>query len=319
MKKNKTIFIFSMPKSGSTLLQRMVATSERVSTLPETWLLLPLFYMLKKDGIYSEFSGRQLSKAIRGNIIDSGKEYVYMKEVAKFYESLIHQLCGNTDAEYFLEKTPRYNLIFNEIISTFKDSRFLVLTRNPLMIMMSMMNTYSNGYYNLYRFSIDLKEGFSCISAMLAKNDSRVIHVKYEDLIEQPEIVIRKIGEHLGIDLVTSWNDFSNIDVSGFVGDPVGSKTYSVISKNNLHFKDMKLNVLRKIILIRHLNKMGADDLSIQGYDYDELIGSVKDSKFTINYLVSDLVLLMFGTLFCFFDFVPLAGKIKSKRYFPVW
>jgi hypothetical protein len=316
---DKMIFIFSMPKSGSTLLQRIVSTSDRVSTLPETWILLPMFYMLRKNGLYSEFSGRQLHKALRNNILNTGNKNTYFKSVGEFYKTLIKGLSEDPNKEFFLEKTPRYSLLYREIMSTFNDGHFLVLTRNPLMIMSSMMNTYSGGYYNLFRFSIDLKEVFYSISEVLKDNNENILHVRYEDLVSDTENVVKQIGGYLGINLLDSWRLFNEIDLSGLVGDPVGTIKYKTISKQNSSFEGIPLNWVRKAILIRHLKVMGRGNIALQGYNYDELVWQVKSSKFTLNYFISDIFLYLFGILFCVFDFVPLLNKFKSKRFYPSW
>ncbi|MEW8634061.1 MAG: sulfotransferase, partial [Candidatus Thiodiazotropha endolucinida] len=55
------VFIISLPRSGSTLLQRIIATNPRVSTVSESWLLLPLLSMHTSRELYSEY-GQRLAK-----------------------------------------------------------------------------------------------------------------------------------------------------------------------------------------------------------------------------------------------------------------
>ena len=53
-----------MPRAGSTLLQRILLSHKSIGGTAEPWLLLPLVYLNKKEGVLSEYSSRLSSKAI---------------------------------------------------------------------------------------------------------------------------------------------------------------------------------------------------------------------------------------------------------------
>ena len=57
----KPIFIVSFPRSGSTLLQRILSTSSDIATAPEPWVALPIAYMMKSVGESSEY-GKEWEK-----------------------------------------------------------------------------------------------------------------------------------------------------------------------------------------------------------------------------------------------------------------
>ncbi|MFB6286927.1 MAG: sulfotransferase, partial [Candidatus Bipolaricaulia bacterium] len=59
----KPLFLFSLPRSGSTLLQRVLASSSEVSTVPEPWILLPLLGM-RQEGTYAEYGHQPARRAI---------------------------------------------------------------------------------------------------------------------------------------------------------------------------------------------------------------------------------------------------------------
>ena len=50
------IFLYSLPRSGSTLLQRMLADNPVIATASEPWFLLPIVYSTKSSGVYAEYS-----------------------------------------------------------------------------------------------------------------------------------------------------------------------------------------------------------------------------------------------------------------------
>ena len=50
------VFIFSQPRSGTTLLQRMLTSHSDIVSVSETWLLLPQFLALKKRGLIAQYN-----------------------------------------------------------------------------------------------------------------------------------------------------------------------------------------------------------------------------------------------------------------------
>jgi len=115
---------------------------------------LPLFYALKHEGIYAEYSQRYLARAV-DDCIDSlpkGKEDYY-SAIRDFASSFYGKF--GIENRYFVDKTPRYSLICNEIMECFYNAYFIVLTRNPLDIAASMMQTYAGGRWNLFRYKVD--------------------------------------------------------------------------------------------------------------------------------------------------------------------
>ncbi|MBT8101022.1 MAG: sulfotransferase, partial [Gammaproteobacteria bacterium] len=51
----RPVFLLSLPRSGSTLLQRMLMTHPAISSVPEPWLLLPIFYPRRTSGHSAEY------------------------------------------------------------------------------------------------------------------------------------------------------------------------------------------------------------------------------------------------------------------------
>jgi hypothetical protein len=59
------VFLLSLPRSGSTLAQRILASHTEVATTSEPWLLLPYLYTLRDHGVYAEYSHSTMVTAIR--------------------------------------------------------------------------------------------------------------------------------------------------------------------------------------------------------------------------------------------------------------
>ena len=122
------IFIFSLPRSGSTLLQKIITSSNLVSSTSEPWLLLPLIYQEKKEGLISIYSHKKSNIALAEI---KNKVSNYDKLLADFVISIYSELSDDKSI-YFLDKTPRYYLIIDDIVRIFPKAKFIFLFRNPL-------------------------------------------------------------------------------------------------------------------------------------------------------------------------------------------
>lgn len=132
------IFLFSMPRAGSTLMQRLLLANASIGGTAEPWLLLPFIYALKKHGIVSEYSHKICQEAINEfiTLLPNG-EQAYNDELRKFISGLYRAQLHDEEI-YFLDKTPRYYLIIPEIARVFPDAKFIFLFRHPLQILASL-------------------------------------------------------------------------------------------------------------------------------------------------------------------------------------
>ena len=105
------LFLFSLPRSGSTVLQRLLAAHTKISTVSEPWLLLPFSYALKSNGLFSEYDHGTCYKAISDFVQHlPNKEYDYNQALSDFVYTL-YKKTGDPEASYFLDKTPQLSLI----------------------------------------------------------------------------------------------------------------------------------------------------------------------------------------------------------------
>ena len=58
----KIVFIFSQPRSGSTILQKILSNNNQIHADGETWLLLPILQTFKKNWYRNESSETNLSR-----------------------------------------------------------------------------------------------------------------------------------------------------------------------------------------------------------------------------------------------------------------
>jgi len=149
MKNNiKPVFIFCLPRSGSTLLQRILMGHSKISSIAEPHFLLPLILATKKEGTLTKYSHLASYRGINdmiNNLPDKKNEYYkYLNE----FSSNIYNALSKNDSIYFLDKTPRYVWVIPEIAKIFPEAKFVFLFRNPVQIYASILTTFSNNRFN---------------------------------------------------------------------------------------------------------------------------------------------------------------------------
>ncbi len=317
------IFLLSLPRSGSTLLQRILAKHSSIDTAAEPWVLLPLVSTMRSEGIYTNYDQNAVVDAIRDF-------YSAMPGGRASFTAALRDLAlrlytdrARPGARYFLDKTPRYHLILDEIFELFPDARFVFLWRNPLSVIASMLDTWHRGHWYLYFFKIDLYEGFERLMAGHEKYEKRAFSIRYEDLISKPELSCKDLCRYLGIPFEPAMiDDFQTVELGGEMGDPTGVKAYRSISDGSLEkWKQSLRNPLRKLWCRRYLSWLGAPRLAVLGYNLDDLRTELQTIPFSMKRVGGDILRMTYGLVYQFLELRLLQDKLKRlpqlKRVHP--
>lgn len=293
------VFLVSLPRSGSTLLQRLLGTHPDIVTTSETWLLLPLLYALRHGHAFAEYSHMGASSAIRDFCATlPERENTYYNGVREFSVRLF-QAASPADARYFVEKTPRNTLVIDRLVEIFPRSRFIFLWRNPLACAASMIDSFSQGRWNLFRYAIDLHWGLDNMLETSEAAQVNKLFLRYEDLVARPHDTMTEVLSFLGLDLdAERLNTFNSIEFQGRMGDPTGTRKYSSVSTGSLNKWQRTLaNPLRRKWAQGYLRWLGEARLSRMGYDAEMLRRQLADTPVTLDHVGSDLVRMVYGTL----------------------
>ncbi len=303
------LFILSLPRSGSTLLQRILATSDQINTSAEPWVLLPHIYTLKSEGTISEFATFNFYTA-RNDFyqeLPNGKSD-YEEALSKFVSDLYGRLCKNE--KYFLDKTPRYHLIAEELHQVFPNAKFIYLVRNPLSVYGSIIQTFcQNKLYKLFNFHIDLYQGPQNILRAYRKNSNNSILVHYENIVNNPNKEIARIADYLDLPF-ESFNveKFSEVNFSGRFGDPTGIKKYQNVDSRSAKDSSKTFNnIYRQIIARKYLKKLGSELLEGLGYDDQVILDEMKFKFGNIFKIIQDIT---------FFNLSKIVRIIKPNIHF---
>lgn len=307
------IFLFSLPRSGSTLTQRVLATHQKIETAAEPWVLLPFLYARIQHGVYAAYSHTQATKGIDDFCagLPHGSDD-YSAELRKFVLGLYARRAGPT-AKYFLDKTPRYHLVVDEIADLFPDARLIFLWRNPLAVIASMIETFGKGRWNLYRFDVDLFDGIDKLICAYGIYQNRSCSVTYEELVGSVE-PWKRVFKYLDLEFdELQLGTFSGVSLPGRMGDPTGQKAYKSFSTEPLEkWKSVLANPVRKLWCRRYLRWIGEDRLKLMGYDLNALMTDLGTVPTSYRLIFSDISRMLFGMAFRVFE--PLMALDKYLR-----
>lgn len=292
------VFLISMPRSGSTLLQRILLNQPEVASTSESWLLLPQVYTLKENMAFSVYSHTAASRAVNDfteNLLDGTEEYLSIIK-SSIIESF--QRVSGENKDIYLEKTPRNNLILKEIVKMFPNSKFIFLWRNPAAVAASMIESFSAGKWNIYRQEIDLYEGYENMLGAYSLNIKNRVDIRYEELVNKPDKITNELMLFLEINSKVDVAGFVNSKLKGRMGDPTGVSEYSTISTKSLNkWKNTFCNPLRKYWIMKYVKSLDENDLSRIGYNKNELIQSVSTIKINYKNIFSDILRMIYGVI----------------------
>jgi len=309
------LFLFSLPRSGSTLLMRVLARHQDIETAGETHLLLPFLLPLRKRMIYGK---------LRQDIIRKGlMEFIHLlprgiKDFEDQVRDLYLGLCSRWtrgNAAYFLDKTPMYSALAGEIIRMFPDARILFLWRNPLAVLASLVETWSSGRWSVHHHTFALYEGLAALVSAHRMYAHRSCSVRYEDLVSEPEAACRRIFEYLSLSFNRNVvDDFRRIRPLGSLGDPNAHRTGNdtIRTDSIVKWKNTLDNPLRKAWCSRYLKWIGKDRLSQMGYNFADLLAELARLPSGSRFLLSDAALMPYGILFPFLEPSLFSDKIKD-------
>jgi hypothetical protein len=310
------LFLLSLPRSGSTLVQRVLTAHWQIGSSAEPWIALPLIYALKTHGGYTEYGHRSASNAISQFIteIPDGKR-AYEVSVNSML-STMYAKAAQPENRYFLDKTPRYHLIATELADIFPEARFIILWRNPLAVAASIIDTWGKGSWNLFMFYIDLYTGLENLFAA-QKYSSNSLAINYERLLDGMDDAWRQIFTFLGLDYAEDLlHAFAGIRFRNLAGrgDITGQQRYQTLSKEPLtKWRKTLNNPLRLSWAKRYIRWIGEDRLTAMGYDLSQLMAELNAIVPGTRHLFGDFIRMAYGKLFCMFEIGILKDKIRRR------
>lgn len=269
------IFIISQPRSGSTMLQRVLSGHSEIQTTAETWMMLHPIYSMRSTGIETEYNANWRRQAMHEFLENyASGAAVYDDAIRAYADVLYGHVLTRNDKRLFLDKTPRYFFIIPELYRLFPRAKFIFLLRNPLAVLQSELTTYvKNDWKVLGWFKPDLVDAPALIQQGIDLLGNAGHVVRYESFVDEPEKHTAELCDYLGIDMQPSMVDYAGTPApKGGMNDPVGVHRHSrPKSDSSDNWKKLADNPQYLHFAHEYLNAIGQLTLSRLGYDLSGL------------------------------------------------
>ncbi len=290
----RPIFLLSLPRSGSTLLQKLLATNPQIATANEAWIALPFAYMRSTHGLAAEYWQDTCAEALEDvtNQLPGG-EAEFKRLSADFIRGVYSGIAADKEATYFLDKTPRYYLIADFLADTFPDARFIFLFRHPLDVMSSILRSWHKDTFSphLRSNAVDLWRGPECLATASTRLADRGIRVDYEKLVIDPEAVVARLGEFLELDFPDDVvRRAGSVELDGRMGDPDGGRKYDGVGKSSVGtWQHFVKNPYRQSFLRRYVRDLPDHVLNAYGLDREATLTQLAAAPTSFHGLARDV------------------------------
>jgi hypothetical protein len=276
------IFIISLPRSGSTLLQRVLGGHDDVVTSSEPWIMLHPVYGRRDTGISTEYSADWAALGVNEFLehYTDGPD-VYDDGIRAFANTIYSNALQKGGGTRFIDKTPRYVLIIDELLRLFPEAKFIFLIRNPLSVLSSIINTQiANDLWTLERFSDELIAGPAAILGAIEKLGDKAITVRYEDFVMAPEKNLEHVCSLLELNYEPGMLEYDNsAEIAGFMQDRTGIHQHSRPEKTRAEsWRDLLSDPQQLHFAQSYLRALGRETVDALGYPYDELTEAVRSA-----------------------------------------
>ncbi len=255
------IFILGCPRSGTTLVRKIVNCHSRIACPGETYFLGPMLEQRTNPDFRASLEGIDFFKE---EVLKNVREYAL-----NIYESYLHR----AGKARWADKTPTYTLYGHAIVELFnRDVQFVYCMRHGMDCVNSMKNErfITTDVPPNSPLEVRLKRGaemwlkYTKTYNELVAAYPEVIHtVRYEDLTRDPETVMRGVFDFLGEEWEPGTLDYQAYPHGG-AGDPKSVHYDGIVTANSHKFMEWPPELRQKIY------EMMRPELERHGYAVDE-------------------------------------------------
>ena len=272
------LFLIGAPRSGTTMLARMLGAHPDILGGPEPHLLTPLAHL----GIWGN-----VDKAPYDHVLAAESQQLFVSKLPRgeqdywaacraYCDVLYSQSLSGSGKSVCLDKTPAYALILPFMMKVFPDARYVVLTRHPAAIFSSFANSFFNGDFAAAQaYNPILNRYVPAMASFLRQDQVPFFHVRYEDLVAAPESAFEGICEYIGVPYdpaAINYGDAAPAPAGG-LGDPLGVQKHSRPSLDSVHSwaAELAADGDKRSFVEGIMASLDPADLATLGYPVDTL------------------------------------------------
>jgi tetratricopeptide (TPR) repeat protein len=197
MPEKTPVFIVGLPRTGTTLTERILSSHPRVGSAGES------FFM---QIVIKQVSGVRNKDSMSPAIIEAASKKD-IEKIAEAYMQAISYRLG--DSPMFIEKLPENFIYLGFIAKAFPEARLIHLNRNPMDACFAM---YKQSFFR-YAYTLDDLGRYYPAYDRLHKHwqevlGDRLIEVDYESMVSDQENQTRRLLDEIGLEFDAACLDF---------------------------------------------------------------------------------------------------------------
>ncbi len=282
------LFLIGSPRSGSTMLERILASHSMILGGPEPHLLTPLAHLgvwanvdkAPYDHVLAAESQKLFIQRLPGGEAD------YWRACRAYCDVLYGQYLATSEKSICLDKTPAYALVLPFMQKVFPDAKYVVLTRHPIATFSSYAHSFFDGDYRAaYAYNPILNRYIPALAVFLRQTDTPYVHVRYEDLVKDPETWMEKIYAYIGAPFEKESIDYGKggegEERPKGLGDPIGVQQHTRPTTASVKkwVEDLATNPERLSIMREMLERIDPEDLRTIGYALETLWKPLEEAE----------------------------------------
>jgi hypothetical protein len=199
---SQLVFLIGPPRSGSTLLTRMLGAHSAIVAPPEPHLLTPIAHLgfyervgeAPYDPVISEAGIRELVATLPRGEAD------YLDALRAYTDMIYERLLSGSGAHLLLDKTPAYALVLDFVARLYPKARYVVLTRHPLAVWSSVVGSFFDGdHVAAHAHNPVLERYVPAVARFLREAPVPLHHLRYEELVSAPRESMEGLCDFLDI------------------------------------------------------------------------------------------------------------------------
>ncbi len=279
---DQLVFLIGPPRSGSTLLARMLGSHSAIHGRPEPHLITPLahlgYYGRVDKAPYDPFIVWEAAQAFVRDLPCG--EADYLDALRAYADTMYGRMLDASGRKRFLDKTPANALVLPFLTKLYPKARYVVLTRHPLAVFTSFASSFFDGDFEVAQRHNPLLDRYvPAIARFLRERPAPLVHVRYEALVEKPEPELRRILDFLGLAFEPGVLEYRGRENEGpGLGDPINVSRHTRPVTESLDKwataladSPAKVAFLRKII-----DRIDPDDLRTWGYAPETIFAPIE-------------------------------------------
>jgi hypothetical protein len=204
----KRIFLVGAPRSGTTILQSLLAAHPEITSFPETKFFQYLWSNRLKSRLPDRLHEFFHKEICRPDLCNESEIYKgsSTSDRIKWFVEVLDRLTLEDGNNIWLEKTPEHVYFIQDILNYLPNAKFIHLVRNPLDVVASMRKATSDpsnnavwgGKWSL-QFCTERWKSSASVNNYF-RNDSQHLLVRYEDLLEDKVKILSQCCDFADVD-----------------------------------------------------------------------------------------------------------------------